>query len=66
MAGEDLVCEPRLPDETSQEVREIAVSVILPPVFKIVDEDKGDVMLIQGSGQAREVFRPVRKKGEGH
>jgi hypothetical protein len=66
MAGEDLIRDPRFPDETSQEVGEIAVSVILPPVFKIVDEDKGDVMLVEGSGQARDVFRSVRKKGEGH
>jgi hypothetical protein len=48
MAGKDSVCEPHFPDETIQEVGEIAVSVILPPVFKIVDEDKGNVMLIEG------------------
>jgi hypothetical protein len=66
MAGKDLVCEPRLPDETSQEVGEIAVSVILPPVFEIVYKDKGDVMLIEGSRQGREVFGSLRKKDQGH
>jgi hypothetical protein len=66
MAGQDLVCEPRLPDETSQEVGKIAISIILSPVFEIVDEDKGDVMLIEGSRQAREILRSVRMKDEGH
>ena len=61
-----MICKPRLPDEASQKIGEVAISVVSLPVFKVVHEDESGVMLVKGTRQVRDVFRASREKGEGY
>jgi hypothetical protein len=65
-AGADLFRKVRLLDETGQQEGEVGVPEILPPVFKIVCEDEGNVMLVQRQGETIQDFRPSRKESKGH